>query len=112
LAQLEKKLLQKRALANRYIDEFKECNDIQMFSEREGTISNYWLNTMILSSAFSSARDIILSILNDAQLMSRPVWEPMHTLQIYANCPRADLAVTEDLARRIINLPSSAKLGA
>jgi perosamine synthetase len=44
--------------------------------------------------------------------MSRPAWEPMHTLEIYANYPRADLAVTEDLARRIINLPSSAKLGA
>jgi len=112
LAQLEQKLLQKRALANRYIDVFRECTDIQMFSERGGTNSNYWLNTMILSPAVSSARDTILSTLNDSQLMSRPVWEPIHTLQIYADCPRADLAVTEDLARRIINLPSSAKLGA
>lgn len=112
LAQLDRKLKQKRALAKRYIEIFSECNDIRMFSEREGTISNYWLNTLILSPAVCSARDPILSILNDAQFTSRPVWEPMHKLEIYANCPRADLAVTEDLSRRIINLPSSAKFGA
>jgi perosamine synthetase len=111
LAQLNDKLQQKRALAKQYIDAFNGLNDIYIFSEREDTLANYWLNTLVLSKEYSEARETILSTLNDAGIMSRPVWEPMHTLNIYSDCPRADLSVTEDLARRIINLPSSAKFG-
>ena len=37
-------------------------------------------------------------------------WEPMHTLSIYAEAPRALLPNTESIAERIISPPSSAKL--
>lgn len=112
LAQLEARVAQKRALAQAYIDAFAGVNEVRVFAERSGTRSNYWLNTLILAPEFAGARDTILVALNDAGLMARPVWEPMHTLPIYADCPRADLSVTEDLAARIINVPSSAKLAA
>ena len=112
LAQLEARVAQKRALAQAYIDAFAGVNEVRVFAERSGTRSNYWLNTLILAPDFAPARDTILVALNDAGLMARPVWEPMHTLPIYADCPRADLSVTEDLAARIINVPSSAKLAA
>ena len=47
---------------------------------------------------------------NGAGLMTRPAWMLMHQLPPYKNCPRAPLPVAESLARRIINLPSSAGL--
>jgi perosamine synthetase len=110
LAQLQTRITQKRALAQRYIDSFSGMDDVSVFAERDGTRANYWLITLLLSSAASNSRDRVLKCLNDAGLMSRPVWEPMHRLNIYSNCPRSDLRITEDLAGRIINVPSSANL--
>ena len=112
LAQLSTRLIQKRALAHRYIDAFDGAEGVVVFAERPGTTANYWLNTLVLSPEMSRARDIVLESLNAAGLMARPVWEPLHTLAIYADCPRAALPVTVDLAARIVNVPSSAKLGA
>ena len=111
MAQLDTRLAQKRALAQRYIDAFDESEGVAVFAERPGTKANYWLNTLVLSPEIAPGRDTILAALNNAELMARPIWEPLHTLTIYAHCPRADLPITADLARRIINVPSSAKLG-
>jgi perosamine synthetase len=44
--------------------------------------------------------------------MTRPAWMLMHELEIYTSCPKMDsLSVAEDVERRLINIPSSAKLG-
>lgn len=110
LAQLGTRLVQKRALAQRYIDAFADAEGVAVFVERRGTTANYWLNTLVLSPEIARARDTVLEALNSAGLMARPVWEPLHKLAIYANCPRADLPVTTDLAACIVNVPSSAKL--
>ena len=114
VAQLEQldTRLEQNALAQRYIDAFAGAMGVDVFAERPGTTANYWLNTLILSSEMASARDIILETLNGAGVMARPVWDPLHQLPIYSDCPRADLAVTVDLAERIISVPSSAKFGA
>ena len=111
LAQLETRLACKRALAQRYVDAFSKAEGVEIFVERIGTKANYWLNTLLLSREMASARNIILDTLHSEGLMARPVWNPLHTLPFYASCPRAALPVTSDLAARIINLPSSAKLG-
>lgn len=112
LAQLPGRIAQKRRLAGRYLDAFADCPVARIFAEPAGCESNYWLNTLMLEPAHAGDRDRVLAVLNDAGLMSRPVWTPMHRLSMYRDCPRADLSVAEDLAARIINLPSSAKLGA
>ncbi|BDW83649.1 aminotransferase [Erythrobacter sp. Dej080120_24] len=110
LAQLDVRLAQKRALAARYISAFAGLDGVKVFAEREGVRSNYWLNTLLLETHMTHARDTVLKILNDEGLMARPVWEPLHTLDIYAECPRAALPVTANLAARIVNVPSSARL--
>tara|TARA_A100001391_G_scaffold202163_2_gene191043 strand:- start:108 stop:1316 length:1209 start_codon:yes stop_codon:yes gene_type:complete len=112
LEQLKSRLAQKRALAEAYIAAFAGYRDAKVFAEPQGTRSNYWLNTLLLEPHAVEARETVLRALNDAGLMARPVWEPLHTLDIYAECPRAPLPVTTDLAARIINIPSSAHLGA
>ena len=55
-------------------------------------------------------RDDLLESLHDAGLLSRPVWTPLHRLSMYRDCLRGPLDVTEDLAARLINLPSSPRL--
>ncbi|MFX6277472.1 DegT/DnrJ/EryC1/StrS family aminotransferase, partial [Acinetobacter baumannii] len=72
---------------------------------------NYWLNAIVLDEKFAICRDDILGALNDAGYGSRPVWTLMHKLPMYSGCPRMGLEVAEQMEARLINLPSSARLG-
>ena len=112
-AQLERlpdMLERKRRLANRYAAAFSGVAGVKFMAEPAGSVSNYWLNTILLSEKQAVARDDVLEALNSAGYMSRPVWTLMHRLPMYAGCPRADLAVAEALSARVINLPSSPHL--
>ena len=100
----------KRRLAAAYSDAFAGVDGVTVHCEPEYARSNYWLNVLLLDSAEVDARDHVLAATNDAGLMTRPVWKLLHQLPMYSECPRMDLSVAEDLARRIINIPSSAIL--
>ena len=114
-AQLERlpdMLDRKRRLADRYAQAFASLPGVRFVQEPPGTTSNYWLNAIVLDQASMELRDTVLTVLNDAGYMSRPVWTLMHRLPMYANCPRMNLPVAERLESGVINLPSSAKLEA
>lgn len=100
----------KRVLAERYAKAFAGVPGVKFLAEPEGSHSNYWLNTIVLDPAHADEQEAVLAALNDANYMARPVWTLMHLLPMYAGCPRADVPVAEQLARTVINLPSSPKL--
>ena len=101
---------QKRELASRYAEAFAELEGLRFVTEPEGCRSNYWLNTLVLDKDGPFERDAVLDATNSANIMTRPVWHPLHDLPMYATCPRGDLAITKSLARRILNIPSTASL--
>jgi perosamine synthetase len=107
LEQLPGFLLAKRQLADRYSSAFADLAQVRLFLERQGTAANYWLQTLILEREFAGERDAILAATNEAGLMTRPVWELLNRLPMYRDCAAMPLPVATDLARRIINLPSS-----
>ncbi len=119
LEQLPGFLAAKRELAARYAEAFAGLAGARFFTEQGFARSNYWLNLLLLdetaaaddSSPDSSARDAVLAASNAAGYRTRPAWNLMPSLPMYKDCPRMDLAVAESLARRIVNLPSSAILG-
>ncbi len=100
----------KRALAARYREAFASVEGVGAFSEPAFAQSNYWLCTVLLESADLGQRDDVLRATAEAGIQTRPCWSLLHRLPIYADCPRMDLAVAEDLDARIISLPSSAEL--
>lgn len=100
----------KRRLLDRYTDAFAGLAGVRLFHEPAGCHSNYWLHALILDPAQAHQQEAILAETNDAGIMTRPTWTPMHQLTHFADCPRAELPVTESLARRIINIPSSPQL--
>lgn len=113
LAQLESLpyfLEKKRILAQRYMNTFKEVESVHFFEEPKDAKSNYWLNAIILDESLASRRDSILDDLNHVGYMSRPTWSLMHRLPMYSDCPRADLSTSENLSKRIINIPSGSAL--
>lgn len=106
MEQLPTLLARKRKLAQRYIDALSRLDDVHIMTEPQGCQSNYWLNAVAFRHADVEMRDQLLRAANDAGLQSRPIWRPMHQLQMYATCPRMDMTVTEDLAARVVNIPS------
>jgi perosamine synthetase len=109
--QLPAMLERKRRLAARYQAAFAETKGVRFLGEPPGTASNYWLNTLVLEPGLASERDALLAALNEAGFGARPAWTPMHKLPMYAGCPRMALDVAEQMEARIVNLPSSARLG-
>ncbi|OEC02894.1 aminotransferase DegT [Lysinibacillus sphaericus] len=107
-AQLEKMTLfiqQKRELTKNYEQWLAGIEGVQLFKEPANTRSNYWLQTILLDEQFN--RDEVLDFLNEQGVMSRPIWNPMHHLAIYQNCPKSDLSVTDQLNRSVVNIPST-----
>jgi perosamine synthetase len=109
IERLQSFLKAKRLLAEKYSN---ACNDARGFafvSEPAGTTSNYWLNTIRLNSPNLKLRDELLRASRDAGFLCRPAWNLLHTLPMYQDAPRAELANAERLFQSLINVPSSAR---
>ena len=112
LEQLKERLLQKQRLFDKYANEFRDLAGIRLFKAPNVSVSNNWLVTIILDLEYAKDRNKILRTLNECGIMVRPVWKLMPHLPMYENNPRADLSQAEDLECRVLNIPSSAYLGA
>lgn len=67
--------------------------------------SNYWLNAVLCRDLDS--RNALLKQTNAAGVMTRPVWQLMHRLPMFADALRGDLTNSEWAEARLVNLPSS-----
>ena len=110
LEKLESYLAAKRNLATRYRRVLAELDGIVVLNEPEYAQSNYWLNAIFLGKELAMMRDEILYQLHDAGIMARPLWQLMHTLPMYQNCPKMPLKTSEELAQCVITIPSSPTL--
>ncbi|MCG7547229.1 LegC family aminotransferase [Pseudoalteromonas sp. Of7M-16] len=104
LEQLEMFIDQKRLLASQYQSFFKS-SDFEFVTEPEYAKSNYWLNAIICPD--KESRDLVLQETNAAGVMTRPIWQLMHRLPMFKNALRGELAISEQIESRLINLPSS-----
>ena len=112
-AQLERlptKLDGKRALFEKYQSAFSGISGVSLMVEPINCRSNYWLQTLLIDTDNLSERDNILKVTNEAGLMTRPAWTPMHELTPFKDCPKMDLIEATSLVRRLINIPSSSNI--
>jgi len=94
----------KRWIAKQYQNWGKE-NGMQFLKEPLDTCSNYWLNVVITENKIQ--RDSLLEITNSNNIMTRPIWTPIHKLKIYQDSQFYDMTNTEWLYERLVNVPSS-----
>lgn len=112
LEKLDQFIAEKRQLAENYRASLSHLPGVEVMKEPPGAESNYWLVAVKLDRAIAAKRDALLESLHAAGLKCRPLWTPMHMLPMFAAAPRMDdLSVTEDMFARVINLPSSPRLG-
>jgi len=105
LTRLDDFLVNKRRLTQVYREWFSNQPAVDFFLEPEGARSNYWLNAVALTDRHE--RDRFLEVTNEAGVMTRPMWTPMHTLPMYSKCQRTSLANAEQIASTFVNVPSS-----
>lgn len=96
----------KRNLAHKYAEFFKESG-IKFRQETSDTKANYWLMCVELNN--KSERDDFLKSTNEQGVMTRPIWNLMYRLPMYAHCQRDAQTNAEFLEERIVNIPSSAR---
>jgi perosamine synthetase len=107
LAQLELLddfLDKKRWVAKKY-QEWGKIHDVMFVSELPGMKANYWLNTIITQNL--QERDALLEYTNSKGVQTRPIWTPMHKLDMYKSCQKTSMETTEWLCDRVVNVPSS-----
>jgi perosamine synthetase len=107
LEQLDGFLENKRALATEYKD-FFESRNIRFVHEPQKSVSNYWLNAIILENA--KQRNEFLEYTNDNNVMTRPIWRLMNKLEMFKSCQHDALINALFLEECIVNLPSSVRL--
>ena len=94
----------KRALADIYAKWFSNT-EYEFIVEPEKTRANYWINAFLVGSR--KERDEMLEYTNKNEVMTRPAWTPMHTLDMFKDSLRIDLSNTEWLEEHLVNIPSS-----
>jgi dTDP-4-amino-4,6-dideoxygalactose transaminase len=106
LERLDEFVEEKRRIAEGYAELFADT-PWEFVREPAGTRSMYWLCAVLLRDRVE--RDAFLEASNAAGVMTRPVWEPLHTLPMYMHCHRDELATTQWVADRLVNLPSGVR---
>jgi aminotransferase in exopolysaccharide biosynthesis len=107
MEQLDGFLEDKRSLAEAYAC-FFAGTEFEFVREPEGCRSNYWLNAVLLPDR--GRRDAFLAYTNDHGVMTRPAWEMMPNLAMYADCQRDALSVSREIVDRLVNIPSGVRL--
>jgi len=108
LEQLDFYIENKRELSDLYFEFFKKNKDIQLVREIEDAKANYWLNAVILDNKIK--RNEFLNFTNSNGIMTRPIWGLMNKLEMFKNCPKADLTNAEWLEERVVNITSSVRV--
>lgn len=111
MKKLQSFLKQKRNLHKKYANAFAKLDIGCMFEPDSFGHSNNWLNAFVLNVEYKKEKNAILDYLNNRGIQARPFWKPLHSLDIYDNCPRSGSATAVNLYERVICLPSSAFLG-
>lgn len=104
---LEPFVLNKRETAARYAEFFATVPEMTFVTEPEHARANYWLNAVLLPDKEAQLR--FLEYTNDHGIMTRPVWELMNRLPMFAHCQTDSLQNTIWLADRLVNIPSSVR---
>lgn len=110
VAQMEKieQILENKRETAKLYSKFFANSDIKFIDEPKDSISNFWLNAVILNDR--KERDLFLDETNKAGVMTRPIWRLMNKLEIFRDSFSDDLTNSEWLEDRVVNIPSSYRM--
>lgn len=108
MEELPKIIKYKNETAESYQNFFKD-KPIDFLVQPPNTKSNYWLNGIILNNL--EERNNFLEITNNQGVMTRPIWKLMNKLSMFKEAQTGDLENSIWLEQRVVNIPSSVRIG-
>jgi aminotransferase in exopolysaccharide biosynthesis len=103
IERLDEILKNKKETYEKY-EKFFTCRGIELLKEPKNSTSNYWLNTILLKE--SKDKKELLEICTKENIMVRPVWKPLHTLNMYKGCQCENMTNTLKFYDKALNIPS------
>lgn len=107
MEKLDEILENKRETAHLYRTFFETLVDVCYVSEPPDSISNYWLNVILLKDL--EERERFLKETNENKVMTRPAWILMNELEMFKDSICGDLSISKEIASRLVNIPSSVR---
>ncbi|WP_434304812.1 LegC family aminotransferase [Clostridium botulinum] len=77
---------------------------------KEKTKNVYWMYSILVEDDFPLTRDELIVKLKENGVQSRPFFMPIHDMPPYKECKHEDMSITNEIAEKGINLPSSVGL--
>ncbi len=77
---------------------------------KEKTKNVYWMYSILVEDDFSLTRDELIVKLKENGVQSRPFFMPIHDMPPYEECKHGDMSITNEIAEKGMNLPSSVGL--
>jgi aminotransferase in exopolysaccharide biosynthesis len=105
LEQLPEFLKKKQKIALAYQTFFQTINPINFINPINHSLSNFWLNCILLPN--EAERDAFLKYSNENGVMTRPTWKLMNELEMFKDCETGAINNAKMLAERLVNIPSS-----
>jgi len=104
----------KQDIFNRYLEGFKDINEIEMLKEDSDRVSTHWLSIMKLRDSKVTPLEII-EALEKENIESRPIWKPMHMQPVFSECDFFNhndegISVSEELYNTGVCLPSDTNM--
>lgn len=110
LENLSQYVQRKRQIAARYDEAFASIKDITSMAEADWTHHARWLSVISLNEDSSIDRHQLATSLSNANIQTRPLWQPMHLSPAHQNSPKLGGQIAESLQRRALCLPCSVGL--
>ena len=111
MKRVEMFLGEKMQLCGAYKNAFARVDGCYFYTHTETSISNYWLQTIVLEEDNIEVRNHVIEQAHQQGLYMRPIWKPLNSLPAFAISPSMKLDVTHSIINRSINIPSSCYLG-
>jgi len=101
----------KRQIAERYNPALADLPGITVMPEADWAQSNLWLYSILVDrNEFGMDSRLLRAILEDANIESRPLWQPLHMSKAHRTSLKVDNPVAEKLYQDALSLPCSANL--
>lgn len=111
LEQIERYIDAKRRIGARYTQTFKNIPGIAPMREAPWAFSIYWMFTVLIhASQYGVNSRTVLGKLSDAQIESRPLWQPLHRNPVYRHCQAYHCDIAEQVYQDALSLPCSVGL--
>ena len=104
---LNKNIIKKKKLYKFYENFLSKFSLLKISKIDKDMQSNYWLVAVLISDKSLKIRDKILKYMNMRGIRSRPIWQLLHTINVFKKYPHMQIKKAKILEKTIINLPSS-----